>query len=257
MYVFLGDPEGAVSAPEGSLGIQSDGGPGYQLWQKQSGGDGPTGWAIITPLVVGQVEVEDGTLGAPSISFVDDPDTGIYRAVSGGSVLLSFVIGGTAVMQVWKGDVNEVILSGVGLGVGEGDVGAPGYHFTGVATSGMYVETDPATLDTCFARLGVLKLRLGNTLATLGTAAANVDLHVTGSYIQLGGGESRLFIPQSNTLALRVTTVEVLRCDLDATAGYTRLQIHDNNAGGLRRVKAGANGTGPGGVGRALYLDNV
>ena len=44
-----------------------------------------------------------------------------------------------------------------------------------------------------------------------------------------------------------------LRLDLNATANETRVRIDEN--GSWRRVKIGASGTGPGGVGRALYID--
>lgn len=43
--------------------------------------------------------------------------------------------------------------------------------------------------------------------------------------------------------------------DLDNTAGNTRLIVYDVDTGGMQRVRVGANGTGPGGSGRALYLD--
>lgn len=45
--------------------------------------------------------------------------------------------------------------------------------------------------------------------------------------------------------------------DSDATAGNTRFLLYDVNTSSLQRVKVGANGTGPGGTGRALYIDNT
>lgn len=52
-------------------------------------------------------------------------------------------------------------------------------------------------------------------------------------------------------------SAETFRLDDSATAGHIRLLVYDVDSGLLQRVKAGANGTGPGGVGRALYIDNV
>lgn len=45
--------------------------------------------------------------------------------------------------------------------------------------------------------------------------------------------------------------------DGSSTAGHTRQLVYDVDSGLLQRVKVGANGTGPGGIGRALYIDNV
>lgn len=56
---------------------------------------------------------------------------------------------------------------------------------------------------------------------------------------------------------LAVQSVENLRVDGDATAGNTRLLVYDVNSTSLQRVKVGANGTGPGGTGRALYIDDT
>lgn len=50
---------------------------------------------------------------------------------------------------------------------------------------------------------------------------------------------------------------ETARIDGNSTAGETRFIIYDVDSGQMQRVKVGANGTGPGGVGRALYINNV
>lgn len=50
------------------------------------------------------------------------------------------------------------------------------------------------------------------------------------------------------------TALEVVRFDYTATAGQTALSVYDVDTGLLQRVLVGAAGTGPGGVGRALYL---
>lgn len=52
------------------------------------------------------------------------------------------------------------------------------------------------------------------------------------------------------------STDETARFDFSVAAGNTRFMIYDVDSGLVQRVKVGANGTGPGGVGRALYIDN-
>ena len=49
----------------------------------------------------------------------------------------------------------------------------------------------------------------------------------------------------------------IAQFDRPVTATFTSAIFYDVDSGLLQRVKAGANGTGPGGVGRALYIDNV
>lgn len=48
-----------------------------------------------------------------------------------------------------------------------------------------------------------------------------------------------------------------LTLDIANAANGTALLLRDADSGVVGRVKVGANGTGPGGVGRALYLDNI
>lgn len=49
----------------------------------------------------------------------------------------------------------------------------------------------------------------------------------------------------------------IAQFDEDATAGNTRFILYDVDSGQPQRVKVGANGTGPGGTGRALYIDDT
>jgi len=202
IYAGQGTPEGAVTAVPGALYLQTDGAPGAQLWQKETG-TGESGWTAITTPVTGTVSLSDGALGTPSLRFSGDTDTGFFREETAGSTVLHVVINGYTVMQLFRGAIEEVNISGRTLGVAEGNSTLPAYHFSGVQSNGMYTEA--GTLQLAFARLAV----------------------------------------------------KVLALDGSAVAGETRLLIYDVNAGAMQRVKVGANGTGPGGVGRALYLDNV
>lgn len=54
-----------------------------------------------------------------------------------------------------------------------------------------------------------------------------------------------------------VAGAETVRLDADAVAGNTRFLLYDVNTTSLQRVKVGANDTGPGGNGRALYIDDT
>lgn len=45
--------------------------------------------------------------------------------------------------------------------------------------------------------------------------------------------------------------------DTDTTAGNTRLLLYDVDSEQLQRVKVGPDGSGPGGTGRALYIDDL
>lgn len=47
------------------------------------------------------------------------------------------------------------------------------------------------------------------------------------------------------------------KIDRTSTAGETDLSLRDQDSNLLQRIKVGANGTGPGGTGRALYMDDV
>lgn len=61
----------------------------------------------------------------------------------------------------------------------------------------------------------------------------------------------------ADTYTVECNDANSAQFDNDSTAGNTRFLLYDVNSGQLERVKVGANGTGPGGTGRALYIDNV
>lgn len=77
--------------------------------------------------------------------------------------------------------------------------------------------------------------------------------HLSGAVgaIILGESGAITFAPGNNT-----TTAAAAKVDNNATAGNTRLLVWDVDTGALQRVKVGANNSGPGGSGRALYIDN-
>jgi hypothetical protein len=197
----------------------------------------------------GRTMLADGYAGAPALAFTSDPDSGFF--LSGDSLV--FAVGGVAKLLV-NGVANQITASGCTVSATEGTVSAPGFSFGGLGSNGMYA--DVGTYDLGFARLGVQKLLLKSTEAEFGTVSAAIGLKVWGSYVELNNAAS-LFVPVSNTIGLKIGSAEKLRVDTDATAGFTALLVYDVNAAALARVKVGANNTGPGGSGRALYLDNT
>lgn len=80
------------------------------------------------------------------------------------------------------------------------------------------------------------------------------DLSSNALHATINGG-----VTQFGSDAYRVKVGEITQWQIDnsATAGHTRLLLWDVNSGLLQRVKVGANDTGPGAAGRALYLDNA
>lgn len=87
----------------------------------------------------------------------------------------------------------------------------------------------------------------GDAITTIGLVS---DPEFAGSFFALE-------VIHNNSVLIYNSSDNLLQVDADGTAGNTRLLIYDVDSGGLERVKAGANGSGPGGVGRALYIDNV
>lgn len=72
-----------------------------------------------------------------------------------------------------------------------------------------------------------------------------------------GGNVQLITRNAANNINLLPGSLNGISVDATTTAGLTRLLVYDVDGAALYRVKVGANGTGPGGVGRALYIDNV
>ena len=70
-------------------------------------------------------------------------------------------------------------------------------------------------------------------------------------------GEVTLTAATGSTIDFKVSGTIVMQADETVAAGNTSLIVRDVDSGLSQRVKVGANGSGPGGVGRALYIDNV
>lgn len=85
-------------------------------------------------------------------------------------------------------------------------------------------------------------------------------LHFAGNnYLQTVNDANSAFQPLrllGSTVTLAVNgDLSAAQVDNNTTANETRFLLYDNTTATLKRVKVGAAGTGPGGVGRALYID--
>lgn len=101
----------------------------------------------------------------------------------------------------------------------------------------------------------------------LGGVYGGADIYFLG-YVPIGNGNTVLenYGGLGVVLSVRgiaspirgyINMAETFRFDANATAGNTRFMLYDVDSGTLQRVKVGANASGPGGVGRALYIDDV
>ena len=86
--------------------------------------------------------------------------------------------------------------------------------------------------------------------------ATNVD-----AFIKFDAGVDQLTLQvhstgSPNSIAFQTDVAAMGHFDDDSSAGNTRLVLYDTDSGTLKRVKVGANNTGPGGSGRALYVAN-
>lgn len=84
----------------------------------------------------GQMQLSDGSVGAPVLSFMADTSTGLYRA---GSSILSIAAGGTEIARFQKGATNVLEMRSSSLiYISDGTSSAPGIAFDNQSTVGMY-----------------------------------------------------------------------------------------------------------------------
>ena len=88
--------------------------------------------AFRIPAVGAQVQFNAGTAALPGISFIGDPDTGIYRSSVN---VLTIACGGSQIVDVSNGIINT--FNNV-LEIGDGTVGTPGIHFYNDSDTGIY-----------------------------------------------------------------------------------------------------------------------
>lgn len=104
-------------------------------------------------------ELPDGSVGAPSLAFVNDTDTGIYL---GGSNTLTLTAGGVAVASA--GSAGLILGSSKQVRLDAGTVGAPGLAFAADTNTGLYQPNDN---EIAVALGGVALLTFANAFSTL------------------------------------------------------------------------------------------
>jgi hypothetical protein len=127
------------------------------------------------------LQAPDGSAAAPSYSFANDTDLGIYRA----GAAIAFTIGGVQYAEIAAGFVS----------VNVGSVGVPSYNFLGDTDSGMYrVGADQIG----FSVGGNLEVSLANDVfAFLGSGSAAAPL------IRLGNDpDSGLYSAGADSIAI-------------------------------------------------------
>lgn len=105
-------------------------------------------------------------------------------------------------------------------------------------------------------------IKNGQAVVLEGTSGTNATLAMSGSNNasftnNVSGAAFILTQAGAGTVNFDINGTRSGQFDSNSTAGNTRFLLWDVDGGALRRVKSGANGTGPGGVGRALYIDNA
>jgi len=115
----------------------------------------------LTISSVGQVQHADGSAATPSLSFLNDTDTGIYRA---GSNQLSIATGGSLQWN-FSGGLLQVS-SGTGIQNADGTYSAPSYAFGSDTDTGLYrIAEDRLGISTnALTRLDIDTTRIAASL---------------------------------------------------------------------------------------------
>jgi hypothetical protein len=156
------------------------------------------------------LELTNGTVGTPSLSFDSDTDTGLYRI---GANNLGIAANGAKVVDVATTGVGVTgTLSATGVAShADGAVGTPGINFTSDPDSGMYrigannlgVAVNGAkVLDVATTGLGIT----GAVSATTGTFSGNIGL--TGSNPSVATGFTSTLTPMNVPKAWALITTD-------------------------------------------------
>ncbi|MFN7182318.1 MAG: hypothetical protein ACK4NF_06550, partial [Planctomycetota bacterium] len=102
----------------------------------------------------GYLHVADGTAGAPSISFKNDTNTGIFRVAAD---TIGFSAGGVNLLTLSPSSLT--LTSPLVYLAPAGSAGAPSYSFSVDTNTGMYYSSAAGTLN--FATAGISRLQIG------------------------------------------------------------------------------------------------
>ncbi|MCO6459280.1 MAG: hypothetical protein J5I93_28555 [Pirellulaceae bacterium] len=139
-----------------------------------------------------------------------------------------------------------------------------GRYSTSTATKQFVVGSDNFNISAIYFGNGVASATpqtvTYNATGGSGTNIAGANINIAGGK-GTGSGDGGSIIFQTAPAGISGTTprslVNVGQFDTNSTAGNTRFLLYDVDTATLQRVKVGANGTGPSGTGRALYIDNA
>ncbi len=175
---------------------------------------------LVSPAISGQLLLPNGTVGAPSVSFVSDPDTGVYLPSVG---VLSSAVGGVEVLRLSA----------------DGSLYLPGVARIGLnATVNLPVEKLSVQLAAASAAVGA---------AIAGNLSQVINAPATGIQSALSGKYSRVITTSQTDVAQ--ASAALLEVDLLPATGQT---LSNTSADGIANlVLAGANvGSG------VLAIDN-
>jgi hypothetical protein len=164
-----------VVASDGAGGVKYDFDAGGSLWAQPSAG-------ILRPQTVTDVvQVGDGTVSVPGVSFATTTDMGMYRA---GALELGFAVGGSKLLSVSPagGIAGADFVSTSRFLASNGTAALPAITFTSTTNMGMY-------------RAGALELGFavgGSKLLSVSPAGgiAGADFAATGGLVMSGAASS-------------------------------------------------------------------
>lgn len=179
----------------------------------------------------------DGTVSLPSITFVLDPDTGIYRS---GANNLSFASAGAKIMEMLTGSYIAIYEQ---LQANDGTVGAPGHSFRNDPDTGTYRSaanvmrlatggSDALILTTSEIAVGANHI-IGNTDGAVGSPSYSFDLDTdTGVYryttntigFTAGGTVSFWVAPSQAQILDGSVGTPAIGCVNDTDTGFYRFQ---------------------------------
>jgi hypothetical protein len=137
--------------------------------------DGQTPTSAAIPFANG-VYISSGDLATPSLAFVGDVNTGIYRPAAD---QMALVCGGVAVLTATASGVTFGSLSVTTLLTGNGTVGAPAIAATADTNTGLYF---PAADEVGLVTGGVARLLgTGTGVGVTGNLSASGNLAITGT----------------------------------------------------------------------------
>jgi len=159
-----------------------------------------------------------GTVGAPSISFSSDPDTGIYRAAVNN---LGFAAGGVLQMTITTDLVSVLGTSGTGgiLRINNGTVGAPSIGLNADTDTGIY-STGTANLSISAGGAQQLAVTTNSVSVTGASGVLSVPLGSVSlpSYTFNGDTNTGLYRPVADNIGIACGGVQQMNITTDVVS---------------------------------------